>query len=312
MQIDETHRTWAVWTAALLAAAAIAFILCWIFYRREPAGGTIPGIVFGFAGYGLMAYAFLLYARKKYPTQSRIWQKRSLRWLNKGAVQTWMRGHIWLGALSYAFILFHSRGLRFGNAFTVTWVLMWSFTFVVVTGLLVAVLQTVMPRFMTVSLPMESIYNDIRVVRKKLLREANELLRPFSEKGRRESVPVLARGATAVTVTTVVSEAEADKLWNTYQGKIKPYLKLRDAFRPELSSSRTAEDVFTRLREGMPERIRPVIDKLEEICREKRDLDRQVTLHWVLHGWLLVHIPLAALVIILGAVHAIMSIHYLS
>ena len=43
---------------------------------------------------------------------------------------------------------------------------------------------------------------------------------------------------------------------------------------------------------------------------EKRQLDRQSRLHKVLHGWLLVHIPLSYALLLLGAVHAVMALRF--
>ena len=52
------------------------------------------------------------------------------------------------------------------------------------------------------------------------------------------------------------------------------------------------------------------VDDLENICEEKRQLDQQSRLHKVLHGWLLVHIPLSYALLVLGAVHAVMALKF--
>jgi len=49
---------------------------------------------------------------------------------------------------------------------------------------------------------------------------------------------------------------------------------------------------------------------LENVCEEKRDLDRQSRLHRIMYSWLLVHVPLSFLLIILGAIHAVMALRY--
>ena len=53
-----------------------------------------------------------------------------------------MRGHLWLGLLSFPLILFHA-GFPFGGPLTS--VLMWLFVFVFASGLLGAALQHFMP-----------------------------------------------------------------------------------------------------------------------------------------------------------------------
>jgi hypothetical protein len=52
------------------------------------------------------------------------------------------------------------------------------------------------------------------------------------------------------------------------------------------------------------------VDDLEDICEEKRQLDRQSRLHKVLHGWLLVHIPLSYAVLLISAWHAAVAIRF--
>jgi hypothetical protein len=49
---------------------------------------------------------------------------------------------------------------------------------------------------------------------------------------------------------------------------------------------------------------------LEDICEEKRQLDRQRMLHKILHTWLFCHIPLSLALIVLGFVHAIGALRY--
>jgi len=45
--------------------------------------------------------------------------------------------------------------------------------------------------------------------------------------------------------------------------------------------------------------LHSTIADLETICEEKRQLDQQRKYHLVLHGWLLVHIPLSYAVLLL-------------
>jgi hypothetical protein len=56
--------------------------------------------------------------------------------------------------------------------------------------------------------------------------------------------------------------------------------------------------------------LHPNIDDLENICEEKRQLDKQSRLHKILHGWLLVHVPLSYALILLGAWHAIVALRF--
>ncbi len=105
-----------------------------------------------------MLFAGLLGARKKVP----VWRV--------GRATTWMRGHLWLGLLSFPFILFHS-GFSLGAA-PLTRTLMVLFIIVVASGIVGAVLQEFIPRVITARVPMETVYEQIDSVCKQLDEEA--------------------------------------------------------------------------------------------------------------------------------------------
>ncbi len=60
---------------------------------------------------------------------------------------------------------------------------------------------------------------------------------------------------------------------------------------------------------GSPEG-KNVLRDLAQICNEVRLKVRQIRLHWLLHGWLLVHIPLSMALLVLMVVHAVMALYY--
>ena len=82
-------------------------------------------LAFGILGYGMMLFAGLLGARKKVP----VWRI--------GRAQTWMRGHLWLGFLSFPMILFHAG---FAARGPLTAVLMALMFIVVLSGIVVTTL----------------------------------------------------------------------------------------------------------------------------------------------------------------------------
>jgi len=53
-----------------------------------------------------------------------------------------------------------------------------------------------------------------------------------------------------------------------------------------------------------------VLRDLEEICEERRQFLVQRRLHLWLHSWLLVHVPLSFALLVLAAVHAVLSLRY--
>src|SRR5881398_2746552 len=156
MLIDRTHRPWAIASAAILGAAVIAYVPYALAMR--PSGGSVPGLAYGTAGFAFMAVVTLLALRKKFP----IWRI--------GRTQTWMRGHLWLGALSLPLILLHA-GFLFGHGLAS--VLMWLFAVVYASGICGAWLQHTMPRRILRDVPMETIYEQIGHVRAQLVDEAD-------------------------------------------------------------------------------------------------------------------------------------------
>ena len=165
MRIDETHRKWFLGSLAGLIIAAAVYVP---YSRSTPQGangGTVAGLTYGSIASAFMLFAGLLGARKKVP----VWRV--------GRAQAWMRGHLWLGFLSFPLIFFHS-GFRFGVGLTRG--LMWLFVVVFVSGIVGAVLQHFMPRLTTQRIPLETIYEQIGRVRSQLVAEAQTLVEEAS------------------------------------------------------------------------------------------------------------------------------------
>ena len=96
MLIDRSHRSWAIGTAALLIFAGVLYLAYAAKWPGGPSGRTYPGILFGVVGTFLMAFAGAIAIRKKTITA------------RAGSLSWWLKGHIWLGALSVPMILFHA------------------------------------------------------------------------------------------------------------------------------------------------------------------------------------------------------------
>jgi len=119
MLLDPSHLRFIIATTVAAVVATAAYVPYAASRLNGPSGGSWPGLVFGGLGFALMIYAGLLGARRKVPT----WRL--------GRATTWMKGHLWLGLLSYLLILYHS-GLAWGG--TLTLVLMLLFTIVIASG----------------------------------------------------------------------------------------------------------------------------------------------------------------------------------
>ena len=192
-----------------------------------------------------------------------------------GRAQTWMRGHLWLGLLSLPMILFHGG---FGFRGPLTGVLMALLIIVVLSGIAGAAIQHYVPTLLTTQVPLETIYEEIPHIRQQLREEADEL----------------------VESAVQVEEEHEDKvrLRELYTMRIRPFLEA------------PADGLIDPLRPLVPPVFRGVLDDLESICEEQRQLTRQRRLYHVLHAWLLVHVPLSIALLVLGGVHAVMALRY--
>src|ERR1043166_2167580 len=144
MLIDSSHRKWIVLCVAVLAVCTAIYIPYVRGALNGPSGGSFWGLTFRIPGSTPIALA--RGARRKVP----MWQI--------GRATFWMRGHIWLGLLSYPLILFHGG---FGLGGPLTFTLMVLFTIVIISGVLGLLLQQVMPRLLLTRVPLETVYEQI-------------------------------------------------------------------------------------------------------------------------------------------------------
>ena len=77
-----------------------------------------------------------------------------------------------------------------------------------------------------------------------------------------------------------------------------------------LGDSSKARNAFASLQTLLPVSAQATLKDLEEICDESRQFVRQERLHRLLHGWLLVHIPISLALMLLGAIHAVVALRY--
>jgi hypothetical protein len=305
LRIDETHRKWFIGSVVTLLVATIVYIP---YVRSSPQGAdgrSTMGLIYGSVGSAFMLFAGLLGLRKKFP----IWRV--------GRAQSWMRGHLWLGTLSFPLILFHS-GFHFGVG--LTRFLMWLFVIVFISGVFGAVLQHYMPRLTTQRVPMETIYEQIGSVREQLVKESAALVEEMSAalRGSVEEASELQRAAAASAGTmgglTVASGLQVDEganheLQEFFRREMQPFLAGGNR-NLALANRDRSRSIFQQLRLHLPPNLHAAADDLENICEEKRELDQQSRYHRILHGWLLVHIPFSYAVLLLGAIHAVTALKF--
>jgi hypothetical protein len=294
MLIDSSHRNWIVTTLILALLASAGYASYAVRTPGGPSGGSIPGLIFGTAGSGLMLFAGLLSARKRAPT----WRI--------GRAQTWLKGHIWLGLLSVPLLLFHS-GFRWGGTLeNWLWLL---FGLIIVSGLFGLAVQQFLPRMMTIQVPLETIYEQIPHICGVLQIEADALVErvcgpaagaaPADEQGKGKRKP---KGSGPVAGSEPVREF--------YLRQVRPYLGGRHDRHSPLAMVSRASAAFARVKTLVPPELHETLDQLAAFCDERRQLALQTRLHHWLHGWLFVHLPLSVALLVLGIVHAWTSLWY--
>jgi hypothetical protein len=138
------------WLATFLAGSAAAVALYAWLARNAPdglPGGSRVGLLYGFAGGLLIIYAWLLSALRFVPS-----------WWWLGSRAFWLRGHVWLGSLSFVLILCHSGG-RLGGLLE-RWLSV-TFALTVLTGFFGVAFQQVFPGLLTRRIPSEVPYEQI-------------------------------------------------------------------------------------------------------------------------------------------------------
>jgi len=323
MIIDvERHKQWILASCALALLSTVIYLASELLSAGGHTAGSWTGLFLAFAGTFIILFECMLSWRKRYPASP------------LGRVSFWLRAHIWLGLLSFWLILLHA-GFRFGEG--LAYLLMWLFVVITLSGVFGVVLQNWLPRVMMERVQHETLYDQIPHVIRELRLEADERVEfvtadlgiedeeveyqraggvkmywdPSQKAGAREKemVVVMQRKAAPQIET---DEQTVKVMKAHYLQEIRPYL----VDSPSGQSARlfrtreTLAAYFNFLRMALPVATHPVLNDLEEICEQRRQLAVQKRLHHWLHGWLYVHLPLSMAFLVLTAVHAVVSLRY--
>ncbi|HJT81904.1 MAG TPA: hypothetical protein VJ719_11960 [Chthoniobacterales bacterium] len=285
------------------------------------AGGTPVGLVMGSIAFAIFIFAGLLGVRKKF-----------LR-LKIGSVQSWMRAHIWLTLLTIPLVILHS-GFRLGGPMTILLLVLYSV--VMVSGIYGLVLQHRIPRLMQERVPVETIYEQIPHVRRKLFAAAKQLREAFDGPGasnvlaasaaRTSDALGLASGSdygtanpvrnavtTAITVDQIAPAPDPESeeaLIGFLDRQVLPFLGSSRPARSGLARAQFSDDAFRFIKLHVAVPYRGLVEEVESWCAERRMLDLQTKLHRWLHAWLFVHIPISFILIILTGWHAFVTLFY--
>jgi hypothetical protein len=295
--VDRSHRVWAVAAGASFFASLVGYVAYARSAPEGPRGGSGPGLAFGIAGTLLILFAALFGLRKRVPH----WRV--------GRAAAWLKGHLWLGALSYPLIFFHA-GFRYGGALTT--VMMVCFSLVFLSGAFGLLLQQYLPRLMMRSLPQETVYEQIDHVRGQLWSEAEALVA-----GGGGAVPkAKSTGAFQGRVVEARAGVEAREgvdrapLVRFLEGPMREFFEADAPRRSPLWTLHARSGLFRQLRLACAPELHPVARDLEALCDQRAQLEMQRRLHHWLHGWLFVHAPLSWALVVLTLFHAVMALRY--
>jgi hypothetical protein len=322
MLMDHRQTRWAVGSTIASVACLVLYVVYFLASPNGPRGGSLVGLAFASAGTGIIIFECLLGLRKKYPASP------------LGRVKTWLSAHVWLGLLSFLLILMHS-GFRWGSGLAA--LLMWMFLAIVVSGIFGVAMQNYIPRRMTELVTNETIYEQIPTVIRGLRIEADERVEyitadlGFGE----EELEYQPAGGVKVYIDEAQKKSAAEKvqaevqkrkaspqieidegareaLKAHYSQEIRPYLQDQPAFesRRLFNGRELVAAYFSHLRTIMPVAAHDVLRDVEEICEQRRQLMVQRRMHHLMHTWLLVHVPLSFGLLVLTAVHAVLSLRY--
>lgn len=292
MRIDSTHKKWAVVVAVLSIAAVVVYR---VLSRGVPGGltgGSFVGLWYGISGAALMVYAGLLFAHRRFP---------SAKWL--GPRKRWLRGHIWLGLFSVILVWCHS-GFSWGGPLEVAlWVVLLG---VIGTGVVGAVLQHLVPRVLTARVPCETPYEQIPHVCDVMRRRADRIMDDAC--GAYDPSPQSLENT--IAVVQYASNARA-QFRDFYELVVRPFLSQAVPRRSPLLNPLQTEARFSKLKKlaGLAD-LTDAVDQLAQLCAERRLLREQERLHFLLHVWLLVHVPLSVALLVLGATHVVTALYY--
>lgn len=311
------HRPW-VLASALLAVISTG----WYFYCSHgapnwPGGSSLPGFTFGVVGGLIILFEMLLWWRK----QVRTWRI--------GRTQVWLRAHIWLGLLSVPLIVFHS-GFQLGGQLST--ILMVLFLIVIASGIWGLALQQFLPRRMLDRVPAETIYSQIEHVMGQHREEAERLIlavcgpdgapgdsETASEAGESSAIPLTigalrtagsVQGKVLLTDVPSAPVANSEPLREFFHSQVRPYLQHGSSSGSALQNVSRSAVLFQDLKIKLAPAAHDALAALEGLCAQRRQLDVQARLHFWLHSWLWVHLPLSAALVLLMFLHIWAALKY--
>lgn len=228
------------------------------------------GLVFGFVATFLFLFEMIYPARRP--------RARPFR-----NAKAWIQLHVYFGALAFLAVVLHS-GFALPNGL-MGWMLFLLSLWTTVSGLAGVFLQKWIPATLTESLRVEALFERIPDLVKGLREEADELMKGTS-----------------------------DVLMRFYQTEVRGLLadvRPSWSYLMDVRGGRDrAIEPFRRIRQFVDDEEKKKVDDLIAIFIEKVELDAHYSLQGLLRRWLVFHVPPAALLMALVAVHIVAWVRF--
>lgn len=196
----------------------------------------------------------------------------------------WLQAHVYLGL--FAGILFFAHTDWRMPSGLMDWILWFVFAGVLLTGVIGIVLSRIAPSRLN-SRGERVIFERIPAFRMQLAREVEEL------------------------VLRAVQEAASSTIADLYAKRLLPFLSGTRNFWAHIFSATThrqaLQNEIAAVRRYLPPEGNALLDEIQERVLTKDDLDFQYAWHWLVKGWLLLHLPLSVALVPLVAVHVVVN-----
>jgi hypothetical protein len=347
MVIDNTHRAWMLASLVLVATGAVVYVPYAAWSPQGPRGGSGLGLTYGIVGTAFIVVCLLLGVRKKVPTwrigRAEVWMRMHL-WLGLASLALilfhsgFRFGGVMSTILMIVFLVVVGSGIV--GLLIQHYLPRWMMDELpretvyeeiphvldqlrLEAGLLVwAACGSLTEDQLSLPQVLKSVKETLDQQRKAaeaaqatpdwqpavttFYRELE--LRALSLEEVRDVMDDLMKGA--LKELPASPPPESARLKEFYFEVLRPFLADDGVKSHPLADVRRRDVAFSRLRAVLPPLLHPMVDDLLDLCEERRQLWLQERFHVWLHGWLYVHVPLSMALLILTAMHAVMSLRY--
>jgi hypothetical protein len=118
------------------------------------------------------------------------------------------------------------------------------------------------------------------------------------------------QGKVLQTRTQAMMVVNSEPLLLFFEQQVVPFFDAKDRGRSPLWGEKKSATMFRELKSFLDPAAHGVVDTLEGLCEQRRQLARQARLHTWLHAWLCVHLPLSVALLVLMIAHVFYALKY--